>query len=569
MGDAAWVGAARLNRRAASGFLGPADLGDGEILDRANLKASLFEPESNCWRVARAKRVGLIVDAAAYFAALRRALMKAQREVLLIGWDFDFEIEMLPGQSGEDGLAPDGLPNALGDFLEAVVKRAPELHLYILKWNGAMLMAPGRLLPTLMLRIWGDDRIHFALDGHHPFGACHHQKIVVVDDALAFCGGIDATEDRWDTSEHAPGDGRRVRKDGSPSEPWHDATTALTGPVAAALGELSRMRWRRATGEELERPDGAGDATWPEELPVAARDVEVAIARTEPPYDGEPLVDEIERLYLDSIDAAQETIYIESQYFAAGSITEALERRLREPGGPEVVVINPQAALEPLEDSAMHPLRGRMIRQLRAADREGRFRIFHPVNAAEEPIYVHAKVVAVDERLLRIGSSNIDDRSMGFDTECDVAFEGRKAEVAEVIVLFRDTLLAEHLGTSPDAVQRARVEAGSLIGAIEALNPKAGRGLREIEPMPEGPLDRFLADTRLLDPRFWPGQSSLAGEGIRPRHLALALAAVGLGAAGWIAWRRWGAARGSAARVVRRPGPSCVGSTRRSRQAGL
>ena len=510
-------------------------------MDDAKPATTLFEEGRNCWRVARAERVGLIVDAAAYFAALREALIAARREVLLIGWDFDFEIDMLPGEGDEDGLAPDGFPNALGDFLEAVVERSPELRLYILKWNGAVIAAPGRFLPVLKMRVWGSDRIHFALDGHHPFGACHHQKIVVVDDALAFCGGIDATDDRWDTSEHKPDDPRRVRKDGSPSEPWHDATTALTGPVAEALGELSRMRWNRATGEELEDPDGAGEAAWPDDLPVAAQDVDVAIARTEPPYDGGPLVNEIERLYLDAIAAARDTIYLESQYFAATSITDAVERRLREPDGPEVVVINPQAALEAFEDSAMHPLRGRMIEQLQAADRDGRFRIWNPVNAAEEPIYVHAKVLAVDDWLLRIGSSNIDDRSLGFDTECDVAFEGHDPNTAKAIVLFRDTLLAEHLGTSPEAVERMRAEKGSLIGAIEALLAPEGRGLRPIEPMPEGPLDRFLADTRLLDPRFWPGQSSEAGQGIRPRHLAIALVAVGLGAAGWLAWRRWGA----------------------------
>ena len=96
-------------------------------------EASLLEPGRNCWRVERADRVGLIVDAADYFALLRQTLMAARREVLLIGWDFDFESEMLPGQSDEDGRAPDGLPNALGDFIEAVVARSPELRLYLLK----------------------------------------------------------------------------------------------------------------------------------------------------------------------------------------------------------------------------------------------------------------------------------------------------------------------------------------------------------------------------------------------------------------------------------------------------
>ena len=507
-------------------------------------KTSLFEPGRNCWRVERAERLGLVVDAAEYFSLLRETLMEARREVMLIGWDFDFEIEMIPGESDEEGRAPDGLPNALGDFLEEIVARTPELELYILKWNGAVMMAPGRLLPTLALRIWGDERIHFALDGHHPLGACHHQKIVVVDDALAFCGGIDATEDRWDTSDHAPGDPRRVRKDGSPSEPWHDATAALTGPVAKALGELSRLRWRRATGEELERPDGAGEAYWPDRLRVAARDVEVAIARTEPPYDGEPMADEIEVLTLDAIAAARHVVYLESQYFAAESVCEAIERRLREPDGPEVVIVNPRSALSTFEDMAIHPLRGRMIERLRAADPGGRFRIWHPVNEAGEPIYVHAKVLTVDERLLKIGSSNIDDRSMAFDTECDVAFEGRDEASREAVARFRLRLLGEHLGVEPEAVGEAWREAGSLVGAIEALNPDDGRGLRAIERTPEGPIERVLADTRLMDPRFHRGEPTMSGRGPHPRHFALGAAVLGIALAAWLLWRRRAGGRG-------------------------
>jgi phosphatidylserine/phosphatidylglycerophosphate/cardiolipin synthase-like enzyme len=499
--------------------------------------AGIFKPERNCWRIARADRVGLIVDAADYFVALRRVMIAARRELLMIGWDFDFEIEMLPGQTNEDGLAPDGYPNTLGDFIEAVVERSPRLQMYILQWNGALLLAPGRILPTLKMQVFGNERIHFALDGHHPFGACHHHKIVVADDSFAFCGGIDTTEDRWDTSAHAPDDPRRVRKDGSPSVPWHDATSALTGPAAQALGEISRRQWKRATGDELDRPDQTPTLAWPDCLDVATNDVQVAIARTQPPYDGEPLVNEIENLYLDAIAAAKKHIYIESQYFSAETICEALEGRLIEPDGPEIVVLNPQAALESLEDEAMHVLRGRMIRRLKAADPGKRFRILHPVNAAEEPIYVHAKVFIVDDQLLHIGSSNLDDRSMGFDTECDIAFAGHDgAETA--IAAFRTRLLAEHLDTTTSAVEEAHARTGSLIGSIEALNRPNGRGLRPIERLPEDLVGRFLASTRLLDPRFLPRQATSAGRGIRPRHLALAAGAAVLGLVGWLVWRK-------------------------------
>ncbi|MDO5758954.1 MAG: phospholipase D-like domain-containing protein [Rhodobacterales bacterium] len=497
---------------------------------------SIFREGRNCWRVAQAERVGLIVDAADYFVLLRKVMIATKRELLLIGWDFDFEIEMLPGQSDGDGMAPDGYPNLLGPFLEAVVERAPGLDLYLLKWNGAMLAAPGRILPTLALYVFGSERIHFALDGHHPFGACHHQKIVVADDRFAFCGGIDATADRWDTPEHLPDDPRRGRKDGAPSVPWHDATMALTGPAATELATLSRRRWLRATGDDLIRPDDMVPIDWPDGLDIAVRDVPVAIARTEPPYDGEDLVDEVERLYLDAIDAARDLIYIESQYLSAQSIISALEKRLRDPEGPEIVIINPMAALNAVEDKAMHVLRGRAIEQLSKVDPGKRFRIYHPVNAAEDPIYVHAKVLIIDDRLLRLGSSNIDDRSLGFDTECDVAFEdGPDAKAA--IGAFLARLVGEHLHVPPETVMETRQDLGSLIAAIDALNQPAGRGLRAIRQMEEDPLGACLADTRLFDPRYEAGESSSAGLGVRPRHLAIAGVICGLGLLGWLAFR--------------------------------
>ncbi|EKE45326.1 Phospholipase D/Transphosphatidylase [Oceaniovalibus guishaninsula JLT2003] len=504
----------------------------------ASLAESIFQPGRNCWRVEQADRISLIVDAALYFAALRKAIIEARSEILLVGWDFDFEIEMLPGESDEDGVAPDGYPNQLGPFLLEVIDRNPDLELYILKWNGALLAAPGRLLPSLSIWAASGDRIHFALDSHHPFGACHHQKIVVIDNSLAFCGGIDVTEERWDTPDHAPEDPRRTRRDGTLIGPWHDVTTAITGPAATALGDLSRMRWQRATGEELGTRPESGKRHWPDILGIDLEDAQLAIARTEPPYDGGPLVNEIEHLYLDAIRAAKRIIYIESQYLTAKRICRALCRRLRHEDGPEIVVINPEAARSAFEDAAMHTLRGRIIRRLRTCDKFGRFGIWNPVNAAGTPIYVHAKVLIVDDDLLRIGSSNLDNRSMGFDTECDIAVTGRQEDHAQVIARFRSRLLGEHLGVSPDTVEAAVEREGSYIAAIEALGRPTGRGLRRIEVLEETWFGSLMASTQMLDQRFYPGQRTSSGKGIRPRHLAVAAGVAGIGVLALLLWRR-------------------------------
>ncbi len=540
----------------------------------------ILVPGETCWRAERATRLSVITNGADYFVHLRSALSSARRAIYMVGWDFDLRIEMVPGESDADGNAPDGMPNRLGDFLVHVVEANPELSLHILKWDKAMLVQlTMQARETLGLRT-ASDRIHFALDSAHPAGATHHQKIVVVDDALAFCGGIDVTVGRWDTDEHRPDDPRRADPGGTVRKPWHDVTTALGGPVAAALGDLARIRWKTACGDELEAPQGAA-ASWPEDLDVDLEDVDVGIARTKPEYRGEERVDEIERLYLAAIAAARKTIYLESQYFASGALCRALEARMAEADGPELVVVNPDRAEGALQHLAMDTARARMIERVRAAavrggggpDGAGRFRIYHPVNDAGEPIYVHAKVLIVDDRLVRIGSSNVNNRSLGFDTECDVAFETADAPQRAFALGLRHSLLAEHLGCEPVAIADAATT-GGLIRAVEAMNGRAARRLVPIEDAPSGDWEREAGERLLFDERTHPRNRPHPVDAVphavkramAPYHvetvgagvLLLGVAAVGLAV--------WAGLRASRARTARRrsfPAPAIVMRDRR------
>lgn len=488
--------------------------------DLSEMHSPLFDVGRNCWRVETAHKYEMVVDGAAYFTALREALIKAQDQVLLIGWDFDLEIEMCPGESDADGLAPDGYPNQVKDFLEALVDERPGLDMYILRWSGSAIVAPGRLIPAMQLRFGGPDQIRLALDGRHPVSACHHQKIVVVDDAVAFCGGIDVTDARWDTPEHMPGDPRRVLRDGSPAGPWHDLTSAVTGPAAQALGDLARMRWQRSTGEVLNAPKPTQDDNWPASLQVACRDVEVALSRTEPPEADEALINEIEEMIMDQIAAATSVIYLESQYFASDEIAQALSLRLREANGPDIIVINPVAAPQVVEEEAMHVTRTRLIKELRSVDHENRLRIAAPVNAAEEPIYVHAKVCIVDDHSVRIGSSNINRRSLGFDTECDLTVTGQTAQTRRTIEGLRNRLLAEHLDCEVDVLAAKIAETGRVRLALDALNPASGRSLTPLELKKDQGAGAFLANTRMLDPRYKRGTSGRPR--VSTRHLGFA-----------------------------------------------
>ncbi|MBV0892439.1 phospholipase [Paracoccus sp. Z118] len=492
-----------------------------------------LQPGRNCWRTARADRFTLIVDAQHYFRALREALLKARDEVLMIGWDFDFEIEMLPGESDGDGIAPDGLPNKVGPFLEELVARHPELDIYLLKWSGGALIAPARLLPGLRVKLFSPEQVHFALDGRHPLGACHHQKIVVVDDSLAFCGGIDVTDGRWDTRDHLTDEARRCLKSGETAQPWHDAAGMFDGPAVLEMAELARGRWHRATDEEIAPADNPGRDLWPPQVDPDFSDVQIGISRTEPPgFDHRGIV-EIETQYLDAIRAAKDCIYIESQYFSAPGIARAIRRRLAEPDGPEIVVINPRAAQNFIEDRAMHVSRGRLIRQLARRDRYGRFRILYPVTEAGEPIYVHAKLLLVDDALLRVGSSNIDRRSMGFDTEVDVTLIAETDAHRACIRRIRAGLLAEHLGRTPEEVQAAIDGHGGLIAAIDALSRPEGRGLWPVPRRRDRWLGRWLADTAIFDPRY--ARDAERRTGLTGRHWLIGAGAL---AAAALLWRR-------------------------------
>jgi phospholipase D1/2 len=237
----------------------------------------------------------------------------------------------------------------------------------------------------------------------------------------------------------------------------------------------------------------------------------VAISRTRPEHGGASLVHEIELLWLAAIAAAERFIYFESQYFASRRIAEAIADRLQEPDGPDVVVLNPWTADGWLSEKAMGTARAKLLHLVRGADRYDRFRLYVPVTEQREHIYVHAKALVVDDRLLRIGSSNMNNRSMGLDTECDVSIEAvagdpRQEEISATIVGFRDRLLAEHLGCTPAEVATAVAEAGSLVRAVDGLRRPIGRTLVEFEPPDLGPVDMTLAETELLDPEKTPNR---------------------------------------------------------------
>jgi uncharacterized membrane protein YdjX (TVP38/TMEM64 family) len=146
-------------------------------------------------------------------------------------------------------------------------------------------------------------------------------------------------------------------------------------------------------------------------------------------------------------------------------------------------------------------VRARLLRELTAEDRYGRFRIYHPVTKpGGKNVYVHSKVMIVDDRFVRVGSANLSNRSMGLDTECDLSLEAVEGkEKREAVCRFRDRLLAEHLKVAPEEVATAVSKRGSLGKAVEELAGRQ-RGLAPLDWEVDEELDRQIPETAIIDP---------------------------------------------------------------------
>lgn len=445
-----------------------------------------FDVGRNCTVVAHASRIGLLVDGEAYFRAFALAAERATQSVAIVGWEFNSAAPLHFENQ------PDAPPTQLGDFLNWLVRRRRGLRIHILEWDYPLVFGVDREFRLFHGFGWRPRRrVRFAQDNTHPISGSHHQKIVVIDDAMAFIGGFDLTVRRWDTCAHAAEDDRR-RCGGVAYPPFHDTMMAVDGEAARELGKIVRARWRAATGREI---PAARQATpepwpWPDAVHVDLHDVELALSRTMPEMPRAAGITEVEALYLDMIASARRHIYIENQYFTAHRIGDALAARLAEPGGPEIVVLVRLFSHGWLEEHTMHVLRTRLVQRLRKADVHGRFHVYYPhVDnlAAGLCIDLHSKLMIVDDELLRIGSANLSNRSMGMDSECDatIAAHGDPQTVA-AIRHFRNRLLGEHLDARPETVDMAVEEHGSLRGAIEALAGRR-RSLKSLEQTTDWP----------------------------------------------------------------------------------
>ena len=470
----------------------------------------LLEPGTNCWRRESADQAALIIDTEAYFDAAMEAMLRARHTVHLLNWAFEPQTLFHPekGCSGPDS-------DRIGTFLKRLAADRPHLDVRILCWKSALPVAATQDWFTIKDRkTFIGSKVKLALDGKLPLGASHHQKAIIIDDAIAFCGGADIGPERWDTPAHLDDDPRRAKTShahGNSEDDFdsrHEVMGIVSGAPASSLGELFRERWARATGERIEAPPPS-KPVWPGGIEPQFSAVTTGLSRTYGAWRAFPEVREVERLFLDSIAAAKRCIYMENQYFTSPLIAAALARRLAEPSGPEVVLIGTEHSPSYFDQATMDRTRVRFLQTLRRADRHSRLKAYSPVTALGRIIIVHAKLTIIDDDLLRIGSANINNRSMGFDSECDLSFEaaGRTAARSRrQIAACRTRLCAHWLGCDDQTFLDASHEAGGVGAGLEALRNRGYVRLRPIEVAPVTGMGVLIADYHVGDP-FAPADS--------------------------------------------------------------
>lgn len=449
---------------------------------------TILKPGSNCWDIAEVSKTGLLVDARDYYRAFYHAARSAKSYILISGWQFDSNVVLLRGEDAKNA----GEEPALLAFLNNLCEQNSGLRIFILAWDFSVIYSLDReWFQELYINWTTNERLKFCFDQCDSYDACHHQKFVVIDGKIAFAGGLDLCSARWDERDHRVDNPLRVNADGSSYRSFHDLQSCHFGPVARKLAELFKTRWKVAGGEDLDLPSEPKETPGEFELTIPIKAKRVAISRTQSSIGcgGEP-VREIRSLLLDAIDAAAHLIYIENQYFSSEALFKALLNRMKDKSRSplEVVLIIAKDADAFLEQLSIGIAQTRVIRRLKEAALETGhcLGIYHPASAGadgeELPTYIHSKLFLVDDRFLSVGSANMNNRSMGYDTELNVSWEAAatETELVESIREARVNLMAEHTGLEPAAcADLRRVE-----GLVRYLNSIADNGSSRLRHHP-------------------------------------------------------------------------------------
>lgn len=403
-------------------------------LSRLGHRESIEPSPGSLWasgepRPRKGNLLEVLIDGAEALPAIEQAIRSARSHVHVAGWSITPSFALTRGED----------PVIVRELLRDVARG---LDVRVLLWAGApvpVIRPDARDVRRDRDALMAGSRVRVGLDRREHLVHCHHEKVVVVDDEVAFVGGLDLTDrdgDRYDRQAHP--DRRELG--------WHDLALRVRGPLVADVARHFASRWNELTGESLPEPV----------IPAPAGDTEAQFVRTVPEgtYSFVPRGDfRILESYLRGLRSAERLVYIENQFLWAPEIVSVLVAKLKRPPRPDfrVVVVLPALANQGQEDTLG------MLKVLTDADGgAGRFvasTISSVSNGQVERIYVHAKIAVVDDSWLTIGSANLNGRGMLNDTEANVV-----THHAQLARATRLRLWAEHLECPIEHVDRDPAE---------------------------------------------------------------------------------------------------------------
>ncbi len=481
-------------------------------MDKKLLKPEdIFRPGKHCWKIANASYASIIVDYANYYRDLHQSIVKAKKSIFILGWDIDGRIELLRGEEKEKSTAP----ACLFDLIKWKFEQQPDIKIYLNKWDYSIFFAKEREpLAGLHWKTIESDNFHYCIDSVLPLGACHHQKIAVIDDEVAYCGGMDIALARWDYREHHPVNPDRQDPKGllnphhtEPFTPYHDLMMVTAGEAARSLAELVRERWNLA----CETPaipllhEGSRDIphSWPHSDPPDFENIHIAIARTLPPVRKNPRREEIIETYLTEIKQAEKFIYIENQFLVQEDIARALNKQLRDKPELRVLAISCDHPKGIMEKKSMWTPRLKFREIVESGGVADRVALAYPISredGRQDPVRIHSKLMIIDDKFLHLGSANINNRSMGLDTECDQIIFGESDKACKKIAAVRTDLIREHSGREADEIDFL-VESNAPIEEFLKEVPTSRQHFRRIDDE-EYRHERFVKIAKVFsDPR--------------------------------------------------------------------
>jgi phosphatidylserine/phosphatidylglycerophosphate/cardiolipin synthase-like enzyme len=419
------------------------ELADAMVLDAAGrLLKEPLEPKPiglsrrAFGRMTTSSTWNLIWDAGPYYEKVALALEEARSFVVFVGWQIDSRLELSVSRR-----------ETFKQTILRLCRQKPDLHFYFLMWDYSWLYALER--ERFQSLVWANihERVHFIFDRHHPRGASHHEKLVLLDGERAFVGGVDICDDRWDSSQHLYFDRRRSRAhDRESHRPYHDLSVEIRGPAARDLVRCVGERWSDLSSipfpHLVEKSEQQGDSDEAYQVLISRTRASVNTKRPR-------LLRETEFLFRDLIRSAQSQLIIENQYYWSEAINEELMALMQARRGTEfkIFMVLPSGYGGSWAFKMMGVTQARLLKKLHDQARATSTQLFvgcpfvrSPDGRFERPMYVHSKVIIVDDRYMAIGSSNFNNRGLRLDTELTLTLVANEERSRRLIVKLAESI---------------------------------------------------------------------------------------------------------------------------------